>query len=98
MIAVDDTLIDKLCTLSRLEFTGTERDEIKNDLQNILNMMQQVADTDTSGLQPLIHMTQETNRFREDQPLVLITKEEALKNAPKRDSDYFRVPKFVEKS
>ena len=42
-------------------------------------------------------MTDETNRLREDDPKENITQEEVLKNAPKKDSDYFRIPKVLEK-
>jgi aspartyl-tRNA(Asn)/glutamyl-tRNA(Gln) amidotransferase subunit C len=42
-------------------------------------------------------MSEETNRLREDIPEVSISHEEALKNAPKKDSDYFRIPKVLEK-
>ena len=42
-------------------------------------------------------MTDEINRLREDDPKENITQEEALKNAPKKDSDYFRIPKVLEK-
>jgi len=97
MITVDDALIDKLCTLSRLEFQGEDRQAIRHDLQNILNMMEKIAEVDTEGYDPLIHITREINRFRADEPETTISKADALRNAPKRDSDYFRVPKFVEK-
>jgi aspartyl-tRNA(Asn)/glutamyl-tRNA(Gln) amidotransferase subunit C len=42
-------------------------------------------------------MTNEVNVLRADEVHHPITKEEALKNAPAKDSDYFRVPKFLEK-
>jgi Asp-tRNA(Asn)/Glu-tRNA(Gln) amidotransferase C subunit len=45
----------------------------------------------------LIFMTNEVNILRADEVHHPITKEEALKNAPAKDSDYFRVPKFIEK-
>jgi aspartyl-tRNA(Asn)/glutamyl-tRNA(Gln) amidotransferase subunit C len=37
------------------------------------------------------------NRLREDLAQVTITQKEALKNAPKKDSDYFRIPKVLDK-
>jgi aspartyl-tRNA(Asn)/glutamyl-tRNA(Gln) amidotransferase subunit C len=43
-------------------------------------------------------MTDEVNVLREDEVKQTITKYEALKNAPKHDSDYFRVPRVVEKN
>jgi len=42
-------------------------------------------------------MSDETNVLREDDVKHEITQDEALKNAPKKDSDYFKVPKVIEK-
>jgi aspartyl-tRNA(Asn)/glutamyl-tRNA(Gln) amidotransferase subunit C len=42
-------------------------------------------------------MTEEAGRLREDETAVTITQTEALHNAPKKDSDYFRIPKVLDK-
>jgi aspartyl-tRNA(Asn)/glutamyl-tRNA(Gln) amidotransferase subunit C len=42
-------------------------------------------------------MSDEVNRLREDVPKITVTHEEALRNAPKKDSDYFRIPKVLDK-
>jgi aspartyl-tRNA(Asn)/glutamyl-tRNA(Gln) amidotransferase subunit C len=42
-------------------------------------------------------MSDEVNVLRKDEVIREISHEEALKNAPKKDSDYFRVPKVIEK-
>jgi aspartyl-tRNA(Asn)/glutamyl-tRNA(Gln) amidotransferase subunit C len=52
---------------------------------------------DTSGVEPMIFVGREINHYREDIPKHEITREEALKNAPKKDSDYFKVPKVIGK-
>lgn len=94
---IDDKLIDKLSTLSRLEFEGKEREAIKNDLGRILTFVEQLNEVDTTGVQPLVHLTTEINQLRADEAVQEITHAEALKNAPDADSDYFRVPKILNK-
>jgi aspartyl-tRNA(Asn)/glutamyl-tRNA(Gln) amidotransferase subunit C len=42
-------------------------------------------------------MKKEINRLREDKAEVSISQEQALKNGPKTDSDYFRIPKVLSK-
>jgi aspartyl-tRNA(Asn)/glutamyl-tRNA(Gln) amidotransferase subunit C len=42
-------------------------------------------------------MTDAQNILREDKAAASIQREDALKNAPSKDSDYFRVPKFLDK-
>jgi aspartyl-tRNA(Asn)/glutamyl-tRNA(Gln) amidotransferase subunit C len=43
-------------------------------------------------------MTNSVNIVREDNPHQEFSREELLKNAPKKDSDYFRVPKVIEQA
>ena len=42
-------------------------------------------------------MSEEINVLRNDVATVSISQDEALKNAPKKDSDYFRIPKVLNK-
>lgn len=41
----------------------------------------------------MVFMTDELNRLRKDEASIEISKMDALKNGPKHDSDYFRIPK-----
>ncbi len=94
---ISNELIDKLSDLAKLEFNGDEKENIKNDLARVLTFIEKLNAVDTKGVEPLIFMGDAVNVLREDEVKQPITKEEALKNAPKKDSDYFRVPKFLEK-
>jgi len=67
-----------------------------SDLNKILNWMEQLNELNTDNVEPLIHMSEEVNVMREDLAENTVTHEEALRNAPKKDSDYFRVPKVME--
>lgn len=94
---ITDELIDKLSSLSRLNFEGAEREGIKKDLARILSFVDQLKRVDTQNVEPLVHITAEVNQLRNDEPVQDITHAEALKNAPDKDSDYFRVPKILSK-
>jgi len=59
--------------------------------------MDKLSEVDTDGIEPLIFMTEEYNKLREDNAVVSISQDDALKNAPKKDSDYFRIPKVLDK-
>ena len=63
----------------------------------MLLFVDKLNELDTSSVEPLIYMTDETNVLREDIMQQNISQKEALKNAPKKDSDYFKVPKMVNK-
>lgn len=94
---ITDATIDKLAHLARLEFNGEEKESIKKDLTQITAFVEKLSEIDTEGVEPLIYMSNESNILREDKIVQEISHDEALKNAPAKDSDYFRVPKFVEK-
>lgn len=94
---IDDDLFDHISHLARLSFEGEERETIKKDMDNITNFMDQLQELNTDNVEPLIFMNEEINNLREDEPVVSVSHEEALKNAPKKDTDYFRIPKVLDK-
>jgi aspartyl-tRNA(Asn)/glutamyl-tRNA(Gln) amidotransferase subunit C len=83
--------------LSRLEFEGEDKKLIIQDLERIVGMMDTLQQIPTDNVEPLIFMTDEYNSLREDVAEVSLTQQEVLKNAPKKDSDYFRIPKVLDK-
>jgi aspartyl-tRNA(Asn)/glutamyl-tRNA(Gln) amidotransferase subunit C len=95
---VNNELIDKIAGLAKLEFSEVEKKDMVKDLDRILEFVEQLNTLDTEGVEPLVHMSEETNIMREDVIKMEITHEEALKNAPKKNSDYFLVPKVLGKN
>jgi aspartyl-tRNA(Asn)/glutamyl-tRNA(Gln) amidotransferase subunit C len=94
---ISEETVDHIAHLARLEFEGEKKDAIRVDLERIVDFMDKLQEVDTENVEPLIYMTNEVNRLRDDEPKVTLTQEEVLKNAPKKDSDYFRIPKVLDK-
>lgn len=95
---INDALIDKLATLSRLTFEGEAKEKIKNDFSAMLGFVDKLNELDTSGVEPLIYINEhDFMALRKDEMQMDISKKEALKNAPKKDSDYFKVPRVINK-
>ncbi len=95
---VNDDLIDNLAHLARLEFNDTEKHDIKNDLQKMIAFIEKLNELDTTGVEPLLHMSENLNVLREDVVKQIITREEALSNAPLHDGKFFKVPKVIRKN
>lgn len=95
-MSTDIQTIRKIAHLSRLELNEEKEQEMLQDLNKILNWVDQLRELDTENVEPLIHMSEEVNVMREDLAQNTVTHEAALRNAPKKDSDYFRVPKVLE--
>lgn len=94
---VDDEMIDKLSKLAMLEFNDEEKEEIRSDLQKMIAFVDKLKELDTSGVAPLLHMSDNRDVLREDVPGNMISHEETLKNAPLHDDVYFKVPKVIKK-
>lgn len=95
---VDDALIEKLAELSMLRFNEAEKTEIKADLQKMIGFIDKLKELDTTGVEPLMHMSEEVNVLREDETGPMLPQKEALKNAGRHDDQYFKVPKVIKKS
>ena len=95
-MSTDIQTIRKLAHLARLEFDETKEQEMLEDLNQILDWMEKLRELDTSAIEPLTHMSEEVNVLRDDVAFNAVTHEQGLRNAPRKDSDYFRVPKVLE--
>lgn len=94
---ITEDIVDHVAHLSRLEFEGESKVAIMADMERIVNFMEKLQEVDTDNVEPLIFMTKEINHLREDVAQDTVSQKEALQNAPKADSDYFRIPKVLSK-
>jgi aspartyl-tRNA(Asn)/glutamyl-tRNA(Gln) amidotransferase subunit C len=94
---INDELVQHIAHLARLEFEGDDLNQIKGDMSKIIGFMDKLSELDTEDVDPLIFMTEKVNVLREDLPERTLTSEDALRNAPKKDSDYFRISKVLDK-
>ena len=94
---IDNQTVDKIAHLARLEFENEAKVEIIKDMNNMLSFIEKLNELDTTHVEPLIYMSDEVNNMREDEVKHEITQTEGLKNAPKHDSDYIKVPKVINK-
>jgi aspartyl-tRNA(Asn)/glutamyl-tRNA(Gln) amidotransferase subunit C len=95
-MGINKKTLEKIAHLARLQFDEKSEDRMLKDLNNMLSFVEKLQELDTDNVEPLQTMTFETNQFREDKVQGQISHEDGLKNAPKKDEDYFRVPKVIE--
>lgn len=94
---LDKEMVEKLAHLARLEFSENEKEEMLQDMNKMLAFVDKINELDLEGVEPLIYLTEEGNVLRKDEVKQHVTKDEALKNAPDKDTDYFRVPKVLQR-
>jgi len=95
---VNNALVEKLANLSRLRFDDTQKESIKADLQSMIQFVEKLNELDTTGVEPLLHMSDNVNILREDEVKDSINRTEGLKNAPVQDGVFFKVPKVIRKN
>lgn len=89
--------IRQLANLARLEFNEEDTIQIRKDLEKMISFVEKLGELDTEGVEPLLHMTSNTDVLREDIPTGSITREEGLYNAPDSNGTFFFVPKVIKK-
>ncbi len=94
---VTEALIDKLAKLARLSFNEQEKADIRADLERMIGFVDQLRALDLEGVEPLMHMSEADNIWREDQVKGEISRDEALSNAPAHTDQFFTVPKVIQK-
>ena len=92
---IDKDLILKIENLARLQLSEQERASMSSDLNKMLDLVGKMDELDLEKIKPLIHLTDTVNVLRPDNITEKITRDEALKNAPKRDDEGFLVPKVI---
>ncbi len=94
---IDVNTVNELAHLARLRFDETEKVSIAADLQKMVSFVEKLQAVDTTGVPPLLHISDAVNVLRDDVVQGSITREEALLNSPVSDPVFFKVPKVIKK-
>lgn len=96
-LQIDDALLTKLEKLSYLEIAEDKREEIINQLSEIVSFVDNLSELDTTDLDPTFGMTDKGTLLREDTPS---SSQEVsvsiIANAPLSEDNFFIVPKIIE--
>lgn len=82
--------------LARLELSAEEEQLLTEQMDKILQYMEKLNRLDTSNVEPLAHVVDIVDAFREDRINHQPCTEALLGNAPERQGNFFKVPKIIE--
>ncbi len=88
--------VSHIAHLARLELSQEELERFSVQLSNILSYMEKLNELDTSDIEPTSHVIPLKNVFREDQVFPSLSVQDALRNAPEKSDNFFRVPRIIE--
>jgi aspartyl-tRNA(Asn)/glutamyl-tRNA(Gln) amidotransferase subunit C len=93
---VTPQIFDHIAKLAKLQYNETEKNVIRQEMQQMVTFVQKLNEVDTTGVTPLTHINTAIQIPRQDVANNGATKQEALLNAPHSDGNYFLVPKVIE--
>jgi len=88
--------VKRVAALARLELSSTEETALTDQLDKILQYMEKLNQLDTAGVEPVTHVVEMVNAFREDKVTSLSSGEPLLSNAPAIEKSFLKVPKIIE--
>lgn len=88
--------IEHVAKLARLRLTDDERTSLRDQLGVILEHAAAVGEVAAEDVPPTAWAIPRANVFREDEQEPCLPVDEALRNAPEREGDRFKVPRIVE--
>ncbi|HEX9019914.1 MAG TPA: Asp-tRNA(Asn)/Glu-tRNA(Gln) amidotransferase subunit GatC [Nitrospirota bacterium] len=88
--------VEHVARLARLELSEQEKEELTDQLSNILTYVEKLNELDTKGVEPTAHVLDINNVMREDVAGESLPQERALANAPEKAAGHYKVPKIIE--
>ena len=89
--------VEHIAKLAKLNFSEEEKVKFTEQFNEILSFMEKLNELDTSKVEPLSHVIELQNVFRDDAVKPSLPTEDALKNAPAKTERFFKVPKVINK-
>jgi aspartyl-tRNA synthetase len=88
--------VKHVARLARLRITDAEAESYQKELNAVLEHFETLQELDTENVEPMSHVLEMKNVWREDRPGKAKKPDSLLENAPVKESDYFKVPKILE--
>jgi aspartyl-tRNA(Asn)/glutamyl-tRNA(Gln) amidotransferase subunit C len=84
--------VERISLLARLSLSPDELDVMARELTQVLSYVDQLAQLDLSGVEPMAHAVGVANVFAADEIAPSLPRDQALANAPAQDGECYRVP------
>ncbi len=95
-MSINKDTIKKISKLARISVTNEETDRLEKDLNSIIKFVEQLKELNTDKITPIASVSDQVLTMNKDVIKKINEKEEILKNAPEKNSNYYIVPKVIE--
>jgi aspartyl-tRNA(Asn)/glutamyl-tRNA(Gln) amidotransferase subunit C len=97
-VKVTEKDVQYVAELANLELTPEEQERMVRDMNSILGHIDKLNELDTTNVEPMAQVFADRHEaMREDVVRPSLDREVVMKNAPKTDGSFFKVPKVIEK-
>ncbi len=93
---LDDSVIDHIARLARLELTEDEKAKMRRELSQILDHFADLSQLDTDQIPPTAMVVSTELPLREDDVGESLSQQQALANAPEPNAGFFAVPPVLD--
>ena len=91
-MAITNEQVQHVAKLAALALTDEELERLGTQLNDIIGAVSKVSELELSDVPPTSHPLDVVNVWGEDEPRPSLPVDDALRNAPDRDDDFFRTP------
>ena len=95
-MSVDLATVTRIAKLARIKLNPGEAEPLVGELNGILTWIEQLAEVDTTGIEPMAAGIPNTLRWRADAVTDGGVVAKVLANAPASEAGFFAVPKVIE--
>ena len=95
-MSVSNDQVRHIAKLARIAMSDEELARLEPELNNILGWVDQLAEVNTDGVEPLTAVIEQKLRLRDDVVNDGNIRDEVLANAPEAQHGFFAVPKVIE--
>jgi aspartyl-tRNA(Asn)/glutamyl-tRNA(Gln) amidotransferase subunit C len=95
-MALDTDTVRRIARLARIHIPEEDLEPLAGELSNIIGWVEQLAEVDTEGVEPMTSVVDTTPTLRDDVVTDGGYPDQVLANAPAATDGFFTVPKVVE--
>lgn len=97
-MAITANEVKHVASLAKLEFTDEELEKFTGQMDEIINMVEQLGEVDTTGVSVTSTVTEEVNVMREDVAVKGTDRDLLMENVPEEQDGLIKVPAIIDES
>ncbi|KRN84598.1 Asp-tRNA(Asn)/Glu-tRNA(Gln) amidotransferase subunit GatC [Ligilactobacillus acidipiscis] len=97
-MAITADEVKHVAKLAKLEFTDDELQMFAGQMDDIIKMVQQLGEVDTTGVPVTSTVTEAKNVMREDVAVKGTDRDQLMHNVPQKDKGFVKVPAIIDES